>query len=166
MPARTSPIPAARSRARGRGLALLLLAAWLPACAGVPVRPPEQDAAQRVEALARSLVGTPYRYGGTTPRGFDCSGFVRYVFRKAANLTLPRSSRRQFSAGQAVPRGQELPSDLIFYSIQGGGPTHVGIYLGKGWFVHASDSGDAVKVADGAEEYWRSRYLGARRVLP
>jgi murein DD-endopeptidase len=165
MPARTSPIPAAPSRAR-RAAVLLLLAGWVPACAGVPVRAPDPAQAQRVTELARSLVGTPYRYGGATRRGFDCSGLVRYVFRKAADLTLPHSSQRLFHTGRPVPRGQEQPSDLIFYSMKGGGPSHVGIYLGKGWFVHASDSGDTVKVADGSEEFWRARYLGARRVLP
>jgi cell wall-associated NlpC family hydrolase len=166
MPARISPaIPAGRSRA-GRGAALLLLAAWLPACAGAPLRAPDAALAERVTDRARALVGTPYRYGGDTPRGFDCSGFVRYVYRKAADLTLPHSARRLFTTGRPVSRGQELPSDLIFYNTGGGGPTHVGIYLGKGWFIHASDSGDTVKVADGSDSYWRARYLGARRVLP
>lgn len=162
---RSTAIPAARSRARFAA-ALLVLVCGVPACAVAPVRSSDPALVRRVTDLARALVGTPYRYGGDTPRGFDCSGFIRYVYRKAANLTLPHSSRRLFAAGRAVPRGQEEPGDLIFYSTRGGGPTHVGVYLGQGRFVHAPGESDAVKIVDGTEPYWRARYLGARRVFP
>jgi murein DD-endopeptidase len=126
---------------------------------------PDPAVARRVAELAQAQSGVPYRYGGATPAGFDCSGLVRYVFRRAAGLTLPHSVRELFTSGRPVPRGAELPSDLIFYSMHGGNPTHVAIYLGEGRFVHASDTGDTVKVTRGDAGFWRSRYLGARRVL-
>ncbi len=162
---RSTAIPAVRSRAR-LAAALLAFVCGVSACAVSPLLPSDPGRVRRVTDQARALVGSPYRYGGDTPRGFDCSGFIRYVYRRAADLTLPHSSRRLFTVGRAVPRGREEPADLIFYSIRGGGPTHVGVYLGQGRFVHAPGAGDAVKIVDGTEPYWRARYLGARRVLP
>lgn len=146
-------------------LAAAGLAALAGGCATVHQAPPDPAAAARVVELASSLQGKPYRYGGTTPAGFDCSGFVQYVFRQAAGITLPRTSRKQFSAARHVPRGGEEPSDLLFFDIDGRGISHVGIYLGRGRFVHAPSSGGEVKISNGNDPYWRSRFRGVCRVL-
>lgn len=129
-------------------------------------RPPALDSgrAQRVIELAKTQVGKPYRYGGHTPAGFDCSGLVCYAYQEAAGIKLPHSSRRLYEYCSSVPPGQEAPSDLLFFNIKGSGPSHVGIYLGQGLFVHASDKGDTVKIADGNQAYWRKRLVDVRRV--
>jgi cell wall-associated NlpC family hydrolase len=139
----------------------------LTACATLPPRLRlNPDQTQQVLTLAKSFLGTVYRYGGRTPAGFDCSGFVQYVYRHTLHVSLPRSSQQQFSATLPVPVGQERPADLLFFSVQGWGPSHVGIYLGHGQMIHASGEGDVVKISDANSNYWRSRFLGVRRVLP
>ncbi|MEW6517607.1 MAG: C40 family peptidase [candidate division FCPU426 bacterium] len=149
-----------------------VLTAWVAGCAvaaggcaAVRPLPANPAAVERVVQLATSLQGKPYRYGGTTPAGFDCSGLVQYVFRQAAGVALPRTSRRQFAATRHVPLGGEEPADLLFFDINGRGISHVGIYLGKGRFVHAPSSGGEVKISDANEPYWRSRFRGVHRVL-
>ncbi len=134
-------------------------------CATAAPRPPAPGMAAKVTAQARALRGTAYRYGGNTLPGFDCSGFVQYVFLKAANLKLPRTSKRQFTYSRPIRRGNEKPSDLLFFNVNGHGPSHVGIYLGKGSFIHASRSGRDVKISDANSKYWRRRFIGVRRVL-
>jgi len=110
---------------------------------------------------ALSLVGVPYLYGGTSRRGFDCSGFTQYVF-KGSGISLPRTTGGQFSVGSSVSRDQLQLGDLVFFSTYAPGPSHVGIYIGGGSFVHASNSG--VRTTSLSESYYASRYLGARRV--
>jgi cell wall-associated NlpC family hydrolase len=148
------------------GLAALLLVA--NGCSVVPPkpepRPAEPQVSEKVLTLARSLCGKPYRYGGSSPAGFDCSGFVQYVFRHAAGIKLPRTGRQQFAETCALALGKEAPGDLVFYKIKGGGPSHVGIYLGKGLFVHAPSSGGVVKISDANEAYWREHFIGVRRI--
>jgi cell wall-associated NlpC family hydrolase len=147
---------------------VILLLAGLTGCATLPIpsRPaPDKERAQAVIRTAKELLGTPYCFGGTSPKGFDCSGFVQYVFRKAVGVRLPRTSPAQFSATVPVRMGEEHPSDLLFWSVDGGGPSHVGIYLGHGQFIHSPEKGDVVKISDGNTRYWRDRFLGVRRVL-
>lgn len=120
-----------------------------------------KPAAQAVLHTAKSLVGTPYRYGGTGPKNFDCSGYVEYVFSRHGTQ-LPRTADRQFLAGQSVFFLQ--PADLVFFSTDEKGPSHCGIYIGNGQFIHASSS-RGVMISRLDEKYWHSRYLGARRVL-
>lgn len=144
------------------------MAGGLNGCATlvIPSRPaPDAARAEAVVHAAKALLGTPYRFGGRTPRGFDCSGFVQYVFRQAAGVRLPRSSPQQYSATAPVRLGEEHPSDLLFWSVEHGGPSHVGIYLGHGQFIHAPEAGDVVKISDGNARYWRDHFLGVRRVL-
>jgi cell wall-associated NlpC family hydrolase len=128
-------------------------------------RPVDSGRARAVIQQAKSLQGTPYRYGGTTPKGFDCSGLVQYVFRNAVGVRLPRTSKAQFSATRPIRRGDEQPSDLLFFDINGRGISHVGIYLGKGKFIHAPSSGGRVKISDANKKYWRQRFRGVRRAL-
>lgn len=142
---------------------LLLIAGG---CAMGLRRPPDAGQAGRVVSAAKSLLGVPYRYGGSTPRGFDCSGLVQYVFKQSVGLKLPRTSRHQFDRTRPVQRGHEKPSDLLFFDINGRGISHVGIYLGRGKFIHAPNNGDKVKVSNANTKYWRRRFRGVRRALP
>lgn len=173
------PCPAPVPRAR---LAFsLLLALALAACSSTPSRtaaPPKAAPAIRVvdvapadpmranDVLMRALglVGTPYRWGGNTPAGgFDCSGLVGFVFRDAAQLTLPRTTREIARVDASKPpRDRLAPGDLVLF----GQPTfHVGIYVGEGRFVHAPSTGGTVRLDRLDGPYWGRHYDGARRLL-
>ena len=119
--------------------------------------------AAAVIATAKKYIGVPYLWGGATPSGFDCSGFVQYVF-KAHGISLPRVSRDQYTAGYAVSRSNLKPGDLVFFNTSGSGVSHLGIYLGNDQFIHASTS-KGVIIAQLNSSYWSGRYIGARRVL-
>ncbi len=123
------------------------------------------DVAQEVLLNALSLTGVKYKYGGSSPEaGFDCSGFVRYVFQQAASLTLPHSTRALSQLGQAIPIGQLKPGDLVFFDTLKSAFSHVGIYLGDNRFIHAPSSGGAINVVDMKDAYWAKRFNGARRI--
>ena len=100
----------------------------------------------RVLREAAKLKGTPYRYGGTTPRGFDCSGYTGYVYKKAGKK-LPRTSRAQYSATKHISRKAAKPGDLVFFKSGGGGVYHVGIYAGGNMLWHSSRPGRPVAKA-------------------
>ncbi|TSE19416.1 Murein DD-endopeptidase MepH [Tepidimonas alkaliphilus] len=114
---------------------------------------------------ALSLVGVPYRKGGNSPQvGFDCSGFVRYVYGQALGLALPRRAVEQAQSATPISRDELRPGDLVFFNTMRRAFSHVGVYLGDGKFVHAPRKGDHVKVSDMNERYWAQRYNGARRI--
>jgi cell wall-associated NlpC family hydrolase len=130
----------------------------------IPVsRDSSTTAVRRVIQTAMKYVGVPYVFGGSTPDGFDCSGFIRYVFGKSG-VSMPRMADAQFELGQAVSKQRLQPGDLVFFTTYAPGASHVGIYLGEGKFINASSSrGVVVDRMDNS--YWGPRYIGARRVL-
>jgi cell wall-associated NlpC family hydrolase len=133
----------------------------------VLIAPPAYaEASDDVSMYAVSLVGSPYRLGGTSPEtGVDCSGFVGHVFRQAAGVELPRDSRAISRAAQPVARDELQPGDLVFFNTLNRAFSHVGIYLGDDRFVHAASSRTGeVMVSYLANPYWRQRFAGARRV--
>jgi cell wall-associated NlpC family hydrolase len=114
----------------------------------------------KVVSYARRLLGVRYTYGGTSPRsGFDCSGFTRFVFGHFG-IALPHYAGAQFTLGRKVARQALRPGDLVFFD----GLGHVGIYLGRGRFIHAPHSGTAVSV-ERLDGWYSSRFTGARRLL-
>jgi len=141
--------------------------AFLIAALEAPSTQIPQDVNERVQSvLAQALaqLGTPYRWGGAAPStGFDCSGLVKYVFKTALGIELPRVSREQAQGGQPVDRKELTPGDLVFFSRRGKVINHVGIYLGDGRFVHAPRTGRDVSISK-LKGYWYQRFLRARRV--
>jgi cell wall-associated NlpC family hydrolase len=110
-----------------------------------------------------SYLGVPYRLGGISKEGIDCSGFTALVFSSAASVALPRSTREQFRVGATV-RGRLRFGDLVFFNTTGRRPSHVGIYLENGLFAHASLR-EGVTLSSLESTYYRKRYIGARRVV-
>lgn len=126
---------------------------------------PTDSRVRTVLNSALTLLGTPYRWGGTTPEsGFDCSGLVSYVFRNAIGLELPRVSRDQARQGELVADKTELEEgDLVVFGKRGR-VDHIGIYVGEGRFVHAPSTGKDVMVSSLETGYWSGKYMEGRRV--
>jgi len=126
---------------------------------------PPDSRIKTVLQKALTLLGTPYRWGGTSPeKGFDCSGLVSYVFRNSLGIELPRVSRDQAEAGELVQDKSKLNvGDLVFFGRRGR-VDHVGIYVGEGRFVHAPSTGKDVMVSSLDSGYWSRKYMQARRV--
>ena len=125
-----------------------------------PLPEPERTA---LLETALSYRGVPYRNGGSDPSGFDCSGFVQWVFAQNG-LRLPREVRDQYQLGSAVDSDAVQPGDLVFFETVSRGASHVGIALGGNEFVHAPSSRGVVRVESFTVDYWKRRYVGARRV--
>jgi cell wall-associated NlpC family hydrolase len=117
-----------------------------------------------VAGTALSLRGTPYKNGGSDPAGFDCSGFVRYVFGQNG-VSVPRTVSEQYRSGRQVAGPQLEPGDLVFFSTVSPGASHVGIAIGGDEFVHAPSGAGEVRVERMSAAYWATRFVGARRVL-
>ncbi len=147
--------------ARRHAVLCMLLLATLSACSLFGVRPaPDRSA---VVAVALAQLGVPYRSGGTTPRGFDCSGLTQYAYRQDG-IRLARTVDAQYEQGRAVDEDELAPGDLVFFRTSGWwGVSHVGIYLGDGRFIHAAESG-GVRKSKLNEVYWEKHYKGARRI--
>jgi cell wall-associated NlpC family hydrolase len=117
-----------------------------------------------LSGTAMSLRGAPYRNGGIDPvSGFDCSGFVKYVYEQHG-VKMPREVREQFRLGKNVDRDQLEPGDLVFFSTVAPGASHVGIMIGGDQFVHAPSERGVVRVESLSQQYWSSRFIGAKRV--
>ena len=162
-------------RSHGRRLALILVLALLASCSTVPpprpapvsTRPLTTSSNSDLAFRALGLVGTPYRSAGSDPSvGFDCSGFVVYVYRDVLGIPLPRTTSSQSQLDLRAPRRSALKTgDLVFFDTGGSGISHVGIYVGEGRFVHAPNHGGRVRLDHLDDRYWKERYRGARRVL-
>ena len=119
---------------------------------------------QMLLSLARQYLGVPYVWAGRSPGGFDCSGFITFVFDQLG-YGLPRMADGQYEVGIPVPRQALRPGDLVFFETYEPGPSHVGIYLGNEQFIHASSGAGYVTVTPMSNPYHRDRYLGARRII-
>lgn len=164
----------ARMHRAGRSL-IIAVSLLTAACSSAPVKQPYPQYTriehttppaavhgprQQVLSTARKMLGTPYRYGGESPsQGFDCSGLVQYSFERAG-IDVPRTSRKQLAHSKRVPMSKLRPGDLLFFKI-GGKPSHVGIYLGNGEFIHAPSSGKRVSKARLDSPYWEKRLIRA-----
>ena len=117
-------------------------------------------------AYAKNFLGITYVYGGASPRGFDCSGFTKYVFSKIG-INLPHQAKQQIEKGTAIQSKMELlPGDLVFFKTNGSSiVNHVGIYLGDNRFIHASSGYGAVRISPLDSGYYYHRYVGARRLI-
>ena len=111
---------------------------------------------------AKQHLGEPYRYGGTSRRGWDCSGFVSVMFNHYLGSNLPRDTRSLYGASYGVKRSKSKAGDLVFFKIRKNRPSHVGIYLGKNRFIHASTSSGVV-ISNLGEKYYKKYFIGFRR---
>jgi cell wall-associated NlpC family hydrolase len=128
-----------------------------PAVAATPPR-------AMLAAFAMTLRDIRYRRGGREPQtGFDCSGFVQYVFAHSLGIDLPDTSISQFLAGTKVARAELQTGDLVFFHTRGKNVSHVGIYLDNGRFIHSPSTGKRVRVDELSDSYWARRYVGAKR---
>jgi len=119
---------------------------------------------QQILTIARSLLGTPYKYGGTTPAGFDCSGFTSYVFQNAG-IILPRSAAAQHQISRPVNASALSVGDLLFFRIDKKKISHVAIYAGDNKFIHAPSSGKKVSFGSLDNPYWQAHWIGNGRVF-
>ncbi|HET9405458.1 MAG TPA: C40 family peptidase [Burkholderiales bacterium] len=148
-----------------RAAAGLILVA-LAGCATAPQQTDQDidvgaDAAQH----ALGMVGIPYRFGGNSPQGFDCSGLVQYSYARAG-MRVSRTVEEQWANSRPVPSEQIRPGDLLFFHMDGKHNSHIGLYIGNDRFVHAPSTGKHVSVASLANRFWRQHFSIARRPFP
>lgn len=142
------------------GLALALLGI------GAHAQERVHNSGSDVVVQALSLLGTPYRFGGSSPdAGFDCSGLVRHVFASVLERDLPRRAEEISGVGRPVSRTELQPGDLVFFDTLRRAFSHVAIYIGEGRFVHAPARNGRVRIEGLDDRYWATRFNGARRVM-
>ena len=154
---------------------LLVLAAVVSGCASTPTPPsapapqtirPQQPQRNDIALFAMGLLDTRYRWGGRGPAtGFDCSGLVSHVFLQAAGLRVKGSSAELGQKARPVPADQLLPGDLVFFNTLGARHSHVGVYVGDGRFVHASNPRTGVRIDQLSNRYYAQRFEGAGSLL-
>ncbi|NLY44360.1 MAG: C40 family peptidase [Clostridiaceae bacterium] len=128
-------------------------------------REAEEPIGTKIANFSKKFLGVPYRYGGTTTKGFDCSGFAQYVY-KQFGITINRVANDQKKNGTYVERKNLMPGDLVcFGNPSSGYVDHVGIYVGDNQFIHASSTGSCVKLSSLSEEYYSRKYVTARRIV-
>lgn len=124
------------------------------------------DKVQGLIAKAKTLIGLPYRFGGTSPvSGFDCSGFMQYIFKQTAGINLPRRSEDMASSGRSVSRGDLQAGDMVFFKTHGSSISHVGMYIGNNQFIHSPRTGKSIEITSLGSGYWAKTFVTARRVL-
>lgn len=150
------------------GVLVLALAGFLAGCASVAERATEPSTSDietprggsaDVVAVARKYIGAPYRWGGSSPSGFDCSGLVRYAYAQVG-VELPHNAAKQYALGVPVEREDLQPGDIVFFDRL----RHNGIYIGGGRFIHARQTGKRVAVAGLDEAWYATHWVGARRI--
>ena len=122
-----------------------------------------RDKVASVIATAKKYIGTPYKFGGTTPKAFDCSGYLQYVF-KEHGMAVPRTADEQFKLGKSARTSELEAGDLVFFETYEAGASHCGIYLGDGKFIHASTS-KGVRIDELAADYWKTHFYGAKHIV-
>jgi len=119
---------------------------------------------EKVIPAAKKYIGVPYKYGGTTTRGFDCSGYIRQVFNEVG-VSLPRTAAEMYKKGSIVSKSDLHVGDLVFFNTTGKPASHAGIYIGSGQFIHSSSS-KGVTISNLSDPYyWGPRYIGAKRIV-
>ena len=113
---------------------------------------------------AMGFLGVPYKRGGSTTNGFDCSGFVRAMYENTLGLVLPHNAKAQAAATETIDKAELQPGDLVFFNTLRKTFSHVGIYVGEGRFIHSPRAGGEVRIENMSDTYWRNRFNGARRV--
>ena len=121
------------------------------------------DTGWQIVKAARQQVGSPYRYGGTTPKGFDCSGLVQFAHRQVG-ISIPRTTQTQLQRAHRVPLSELQPGDVVFFQLSRRKVSHVGIYSGSWRFIHAPSRGKRVSYASLEEPYWKKRIIAAGRL--
>lgn len=117
----------------------------------------------KIVETGKNYIGVPYVFGGTTPSGFDCSGFLQYVF-KQHGYNIPRLADEQYNLGSSAKVSQLSPGDLVFFSTYASGVSHCGIYVGDRRFLHASSS-KGIRIDSLDSDYWSSKFVGAKRIV-
>ncbi|WP_240783529.1 C40 family peptidase [Stenotrophobium rhamnosiphilum] len=140
----------------------LLITLLLSACVSSPLKSLDDSERSTIAMEALGQIGRPYRYGGTTQDGFDCSGLVQYSYAQAG-IKIPRTTSEQLHAGKKISLSNALPGDLLFYKLGGG--LHVALYVGDGRAVHAPARGRQVIVAPVDADFWQENFVTAIRVL-
>ncbi|HSW53231.1 MAG TPA: C40 family peptidase [Sulfuricaulis sp.] len=135
----------------------------LTGCGHTPAQESAPPLAYRAADHALAMVGKPYRYGGNSPKGFDCSGLVQYSYARVG-VKLPQGTRNLLQVSQPVSRNRLQRGDLVFFTQEGKRSSHVALYLGDGRFVHAPSSGKRVHVAGFHDNYWQRHFTEARRI--
>ena len=148
---------------------LLAVMAMLAGCSGSPqfpepttVRASNEIASKAID-YAKEMLGKPYKYAGETPDGFDCSGLVKYSYGRAG-IAMPRDTQSQRRMSVLVSMRSLRAGDLLFFDQEGKKTSHVGMYLGKGRFIHAPSSGGKVRTDSINAEFWKKHFVEARRV--
>lgn len=121
----------------------------------------QQEGGRELILQSMDLVGTPYRWGGTTENGFDCSGMIQYLYKNALNVNIPRTSRQMAEASRKISPKKLKSGDLVFFNTSGRGISHVGLYIGNGEFIHAPTSSGTIRTARLDQPYFRQRFTGA-----
>lgn len=149
---------------------LIALALLITACSHTPDyqnRPgalAQAGPGDEVALQAMSMIGKPYRWGGASPRaGFDCSGLAQYAWQSATGVILPRVAAQMSRIDNKIRKKHLVPGDLVFFNTQRRRYSHVGVYVGRGRFVHAPARGKTIRLAKLSNPYWSKRYNGARR---
>ncbi|WP_107687485.1 C40 family peptidase [Neisseria wadsworthii] len=121
----------------------------------------QQEGGRELILQSMDLVGTPYRWGGTTDTGFDCSGMIQYLYKNALNVNIPRTSRQMAAASRSINPKKLKSGDLVFFNTSGRGISHVGLYIGNNQFIHAPSSGSVVRTESLDKPYYAKRLVKA-----